>query len=56
MNDGKSYILACKTFIHRFDSDRRLNRINNLRVANRLPLVVWSASGLPMLTLTLNIE
>ena len=32
--------MNCKTFIRRFDSDRRLLRINKLRAACWLPVVV----------------
>ena len=33
-------IKFCKTFIRRFDSDRRLNRIKHLRAATWLPVAV----------------
>jgi hypothetical protein len=39
-NVRKQAFLDCKTFIRRFDSDRRLNRINKSGAAARLPPVV----------------
>jgi hypothetical protein len=39
-NLNKTDFFDCKTFIHRFDSDRRLFRIKKLRAATRLPVLL----------------